>query len=242
MRLLRIFSLSLLFVILPTFCAIVAPGQEQRDPPSNRGAIAPHSAADKYRAHGEQSGVSVGAELLTRKEVAKEFAAELNGCCLVVLVAVYPKKDEPLDLTPSDFTLAIEGTETRVRPQSATIVAARLEKGKSRSSGPAVTTAAGIGYESGTYTDSVTGQPVRVHGVSTSTGVGVTSGNGEPPDVAERDREVIEDELSEKGLPEAKVSVPVAGYLYFALPSQKKDTKYRLEFAAKDQTVELALP
>ena len=36
---------------------------------------------------------------------------------------------------------------------------------------------------------------------------------------------MIERELYEKGLPEGKVSVPVAGYLYFALPNAKKNVK-----------------
>lgn len=62
-----------------------------------------------------------------------------------------------------------------------------------------------------------------------------------PPTVAERDREVIERELSDKGLPEAKVAIPVSGYLYFSVPKQKKDTKYRLEYVVKGETLTLQL-
>ena len=72
-----------------------------------------------------------------------------------------------------------------------------------------VKTSTGVGYESGTYTDPVTGQPVHVRGITMSAGVGVSTGNSVPPDIADRDREIIERELYEKGLPEAKVSIPV---------------------------------
>ena len=42
------------------------------------------------------------------------------------------------------------------------------------------------------YIDLVTGQPVHVHGVSTSAGVGVSNGNSVPADIADHDREIIE--------------------------------------------------
>jgi hypothetical protein len=184
----------------------------------------------------------MGAELLTRKQVSKEFAADVNRCCLVVLVAVYPQKDELLNISLDDFTLIVGDTDTPVRPQSATVISAKLEKEKGSNSGVTTSTSAGIGYESGTYIDPVTGQPVRVHGVTTSAGVGVGVGDRVPAAVAEHDREVIERELSEKGLPEAKIAIPVSGYLYFSLPKQKKDTKYRLEYVVKGETLTLQLP
>jgi hypothetical protein len=184
--------------------------------------------------------VSIGAELLTRKEVLKEFAADVNRCCLVVRVAVYPKKDELLVVSLDDFTLTVGETDTPIRPQSATVISAKLEK-KNRPQG-GVTTSAGIGYESGTYIDPVTGQPVRVHGVTTSAGVAVGVGDRVPATVAEHDREVIERELSEKGLPEAKITIPVSGYLYFSLPKQTKHAKYHLEYAVKGETLHLELP
>jgi hypothetical protein len=185
--------------------------------------------------------VSIGAELPTRKEVSKEFAADVNRCCLVVRVAVYPQKYELLNVSLDDFTLIVGGS-TPVRPQSATVISAKLEKEKGSNSGVTTSTSAGIGYESGTYIDPVTGQPVRVHGVTTSAGVAVGVGDRVPATVAEHDREVIERELSEKGLPEAKIAIPVSGYLYFFLPKQKKDTKYRLEYVVKGETLNLQLP
>ncbi len=93
-----------------------------------------------------------------------------------------------------------------------------------------------------TNTDPVTGQPVRVHSVSRSTQVGVGGAERVPAAVAERDRQVIEGELSEKGLPEAKTAMPVSGYLYFSLRKQKKNTKYRLEYVVNGETLNVQLP
>lgn len=98
------------------------------------------------------------------------------------------------------------------------------------------------GYESGTYIDPVTGQPIHVHGVSTSVGGGVITGNTVPPDAADHDREVMERELSEKALPEGKVSVPVAGYLYFPITKSKKGAKYQLVYSGEAEPLILSLP
>jgi hypothetical protein len=96
--------------------------------------------------------------------------------------------------------------------------------------------------ESGTYTDPITGQQVHVRGVSTAAGVGIAAGTPVPPGIADRDREIIERELYEKGLPEDKVSIPVSGYLYFPIPKPTKDAKYRLIYSPKDQPLILTLP
>jgi len=98
-----------------------------------------------------------------------------------------------------------------------------------------------VGYEYGTYIDPVTGQRVHAKGVSTSAGVGVSAGNHVPADIADRDREVIERELRDKGLPEARVSIPIAGYLYFPLPHAKNDAKYRLVYSGRSEPLTLPL-
>jgi hypothetical protein len=92
------------------------------------------------------------------------------------------------------------------------------------------------------YIDLVTGQPVHVHGVSTSAGVGVSNGNSVPADIADHDREIIEPNSMKRGLPEAKVSIPVAGYLYFPLPKAKKDAKYQLVYSGRSEPLTLSLP
>jgi hypothetical protein len=202
----------------------------------------PRAKAAAYQAHTEKEGFSLGAELVSPKEASKIFAADVNRCCLVVQVAVYPKKDQPIDLSLYDFTLVEVSSDKRVRPESPTTVAAKLQDKKNPPGGVGVTTATGVGYESGTYTDPVTGQPVHVRGVTTSAGVGVSTGDSVPPDVADRDQKIIERELYDKGLPSAKVSIPVAGYLYFFISKPKKDAKYQLVYSGLSEPLTLSLP
>jgi hypothetical protein len=241
----RLTRLSVIAPLLLTTLAIPAPSlraQDADDSSAGRRGTAPRTSSEKYKAHANYGGASIGAELLTRKEVSKEFASDLNRCCLVVQVAVYPERDGLLNVSLDDFTLIVEGSDRPVRPQSATAVSAKLEKKKNSNGNVTATTGAGIGYESGTYTDPLTGQPVHGHGVTTSTSVAVAVGDRVPAAVAEHDREVIERELSEKSLPEAKIAIPVSGYLYFPLPKQKKDAKYRLEYVLKGETLKLQFP
>ncbi len=232
-------SFALLTVLLLTSPFLRA--QDGQSSPEKHAGTAPRASAEKYRAHAEQDGLSVGAELLTKKQASDTFAADVNHCCLIVHVAVFPKKGEPLDLSFADFTLVEVKTDAPFRPESPTVIAAKLEKRRS-SGGADVTETAGVGYESGTYTDPVTGQQVHVRGVSTAAGVGIAAGTPVPADVGERDREIIERELYEKGLPEDKISVPVSGYLYFPIPKPSKDATYRLVYSCKDNPLVLSLP
>jgi hypothetical protein len=57
------------------------------------------SSAAKYRSHAEKDGLSLGAEFLTKKQASKVFGANVNSCCLVVQVAVYPEKDDTVELS-----------------------------------------------------------------------------------------------------------------------------------------------
>lgn len=242
MRLTKVSVIVPLMLTTLAFSALSLRAQDTDDPSMRGRGTAPRRSADKYHAHAEYKGVSIGAVLLTRKEVSKEFAADVNRCCLVVQMAVYPEKDEFLSVSLDDFALTVGDSDTPIRPQSATVISAKLEKRNGSNGGVTTSTSAGIGYESGTYIDPVTGRPVRVHGVTTSAGVAVGVRDRVPATVAEHEREVIERELGEKGLPEAKIAIPVSGYLYFSLPRQKKHTKCHLEYAVKGGTLNLELP
>jgi hypothetical protein len=242
MRRTELALLASLFLSVQFFPPLSTRAQEAKDKSAVSQASVPRESAEKYAAHAEQDGVSVGAERLTRKQVAKEFVAEVNRCCLVVQVAVYPKKDGTFELSLDDFALVVDGSDVPVRPEKVTVIAAKLEK-KNNSNGN-VTTAVGVGvgYDSGTYTDPNTGQPTKSHGVYTTTSVGVGVGSSVPPAGADRGRDAIARELGEKSLPEAKITVPVAGYLYFSISKPRKDAKYSLECSLKNGTLILPLP
>jgi len=234
--------LASVLVAALVFPALSRRGQDANESLGASTGTAPRGSAEEYEAHANGDGVSIGAELLTRKEVSKEFASDLNRCCVVVQVAAYPKTHEALNLSRDDFSLKVEGTDTVVRPLGPSEVSAKLQK-NTNSNAPVITSASGeIGYEVGTSPDPVTGQPVHGHTLTTSVSVAGASGHGASPAATEGDREAIERELSEKGLPQTKISVPASGYLYFSLPKRKKDAKYRLEYGVKGSSLSLPLP
>ncbi len=243
---------SMRFVVLATalftaalLCTAPSNAQSTEDDSSStgpRGSV-PRASADRYHAHAKLDGTSIGAEILTPKEVQKTFVvSDLNRCCIVVEFAFYPAKGkDPHNLSLDDFALYISGSDIGTKPQGATLIAATLQK--KAGSGPPVAVHGGatVGYESGTYTDPNTGQSTRVHGVYTGTEVNV-SDSKPAPGSTERDRQIMEKELDEKGLPVGKIAAPVAGYLYFSIHDRKKDAKYQLEFNFNGEKLVLPLP
>ncbi len=201
----------------------------------------PRSAADRYPAHTARDGVGIGAALLTPDQVRHTFASDVNRCCRVVEVAFYPQKNKPVDLSLDDFWLRLTGTDIAAKPSSAKVLAATLQRKAESQRDVTVSPSFGIGYESGTRYDPVTGAR-RGGGVYTQAGVGVGTGSpGPQPASTDRDRNTMELELSEKGLPEGTASAPVAGYLYFRL-SSKKNTAHQLEYTLNGNKVVLPLP
>lgn len=215
--------------------------------PGSRGTV-PRSAAADYAAHSAQDNIQIGASLLTNKELKKIFATDVNQCCVVVEVAVYPPKDNFVKLSLDDFMLREAGMELGTRPSSPEVLAARLESRPlppDREHRPGVTSSSDIGYErttqqSGTERSTSGGVVQR-----SSVGVGIPIGGGgsrlpEGKTTAEGNRRAIEAELNEKGLPETSAWEPVAGYLYFSVPKKKKDG-YELVYMSGDKKVVLPL-
>jgi len=203
----------------------------------------PRSAADRYAAHAEADGAALGASLLSAKEVHKVFTTDLNRCCRVVEVALYPANGKSVDVSPDNFVLRLAGTDTAAKPSSAVVLAAQLQdKNRNEIADTGVTTVGEVhgGYESGT--DPITGQ--RVHGVEAGGGVGVGVGNTQPaprPGSTDRDRYAMEMELNEKALPDDTVSAPVAGYLYFSFSKDNKKASHQLEYILNGRKISLKL-
>ncbi|HXB21545.1 MAG TPA: hypothetical protein VNV88_09195 [Candidatus Solibacter sp.] len=208
-----------------------------------RGTV-PRATADRYPVHAAQSGVTIGVTLLTPDQVRNAFASDVNRCCLVVEVALYPPKDSTVGVSLNNFVLRVTGTEVAAKPSGAKVLAAKLQK---KAASPqdrdiSISPTTSVGYESGGY-DPITGQR-RGGGIYTSTGVGVGVGSSRPqPGSTDVDRNTMELELGEKALPEGEASAPVAGYLYFALPKTKdKKATHQLEYTVNGNKIVLTLP
>lgn len=205
----------------------------------------PRSTPDKYSAHAEEGGTGIGATLLTPSQAKKAFASDVDRCCMVVEVALYPQKDSLVEVSLSDFALRIVGQDIAAKPSSPELVAAKLQKPleqKSDGRDVVISQTSGIGYQTGGV-DPVTGQR-RPGGVITTAGAGVGVGVGgtrQPAPVsADADRRTMELELTEKSLPQGNFATAVSGYVYFTLP-QKKNSKYQLEYILDGTKVVLAL-
>jgi len=208
-----------------------------------RGTV-PKATAGEYRAHAQRSGIEIGASQLSFDQVMKAFnSSDVDRCCIVVEVALYPERDNPVSVSMDDFALQVPGNDAIIRPYSARAVATTIEQYQD-SGKTSTTTHVGAGYEWGTEIDPVTGQPRKVHGASTDTGTSVTnepSGPPPPPVVIQ----AVEDKVAERALPEGAASAAVAGYLYFPrsmVNKKKKKAALELQYAVKDQTIVLALP
>ena len=206
-----------------------------------KGTVA-RSAAIKYPAHDEQDGVAMGAVLLTPQQARSTFVSDVNHCCLVVEIALYPQKGQNLDVSLNDFALRTIGTDKAVKAASPTLISGTLQKKAAAGRDVVVSPSAGVGYESGVVYDPMTGQPRRGGGVYTQSGVGVGIGSpGSQGAGTDGDRKVMEAELDEKGLPEGAVATPVAGYLYFPLAKKAKNAHYELEYTLNGNKVVLRL-
>jgi len=208
---------------------------------TSRGTV-PRPAPDKYDAHAEQNGIGIGANLLTAGQAKKVFATDVDKCCLVVEVALYPQKDGLIEVSSGDFALRLVGQDFATRPSSGEVVAAKLVRTtETQSSGGRDVTLSPVGGVGvGSTTDPITGQ--RRTGVSYGGGVGVGVGSSQPksPSTVEADRRTMELELNEKGLPQGNTASPVSGYLYFSVPP-KKNAKYQLEYTVNGNQVVLPL-
>lgn len=200
----------------------------------------PRKAAPRYPSHIEVEGGEVGAALLTLEQMRKSFVTDIDRCCVVVEIAIYPTGKNTLEISWDQFTLRVPETDIAAKPSSPELLAAKLQKTAPTKRQVSVYPTVGIGYEKGPRGhDQPTGRTSR-GGVYTSVGVGVGVGTTRPGST-EEDRATMELELSEKGLPEGAVSVPVAGFLYFSLPEAKDKKTFELEYALENETVVLKL-
>ena len=219
--------------LILVLCSAV-PAQDRRGTP-------PRQESNRYPFHVNDERLSLGAVLIPADKVRKLFVTDLGQDYLVVEVGVYPGINQSAEVLSTAFTVRIAGTDSASRPANPKIIAAMAQRKAAGQRDITVYPQVGIGYESGRTYDPVTGRERREGGVVTSAGVGVGIDPGQTAST-EKDREVMELELTEKSLPEGNTRNPVAGYLYFPLPDKKKKAaRYQLEYAAGNMKLSLPL-
>ncbi len=212
------------------------PGYAQQAAPKG---ITPRESAARYAAQVELEGVAVGATLLTRDEVRQAFATDLSHCCVVIEVGLYPEMGKNATIARDDFTLRVAGADVPVKSSDPKLLALNLQLATRAQGDTTPHGSVGVSLGTGGY-DPMTGRPLG-RAVNASAGVGVGVGaSGTPP--TDKDRDFMESELTARTLPEGSVSRPVAGYLYFVLPTKKKKAAVRqLEYTQAGHKVVLTL-
>ena len=195
--------------------------------------IPPRPDVRLYRSALKADNFELGATLMTQEQAKNTFYAELSRTYVVIEAGVYPKENREVDLKRSDFALrAIQSGQ--VARAADPLMPIKNHQTKAPSRLPVdVYGSTGIGYESGSVYDPVTGRR-RNGGVYTSTGVGVGTGTGRPyppdPGKTDNDRDQMEQDARDKELPQGITTKPVAGFLFFPLASKKKDETYELTY------------
>ncbi len=215
------------------FCLLLISSAFAQEP---RAGIKPRKAPNDYAVHSKTPNFAIGAVQLSSTEVEHAFVTELSKKYLVVEVGLYPETKGALNLDRADFVLRVAGTKTLLRAAKPETIAAIMQKRPTKDREIEIYPTAGVGYESGRDPYGRSGG-----GVVTSVGTGVGIGSRQSNGTSEADRKTMETELKDKSLPLENLVKPVAGYLYFPLPSAKK-AAYELEYTANNEVVKLALP
>jgi hypothetical protein len=199
--------------------------------------LKPRDNANSYPVHSQGPALNLGAEQLSNTEVQHAFATELDKRYIVVEVGVFPAKDASVTLADDDFMLVVPGSNQTLRPVKPETIAAVLHKKPATQRDVVVTPTMGVGYESSrTNADGTRDRG----GWTTSSGAMVGIGDKQIGGT-EADRKTMETELREKQLPVGEAKQPIAGYLYFPVPSKKSKGNYELQYTRNGEKVALTL-
>jgi len=194
-----------------------------------RDGLPARSTPDSYPAKGEVKGLVVAAEAMDQEQIRNEFSTKLVPNYQVLEIALYPAKGSPVDVSPMDFALRIDGR--LIRPADPRTIAARNQK-SANSRQRDITLWPSVGVSTGTW------------GTGANVGVGVGMGGGRPaPASTDRDRHVMETELDDRDLPDGVADKPVAGYLYFPVGETKsRSAELVYQHDSGDVKIALELP
>ena len=192
----------------------------------------PRSSASAYPSYGDHGAASVGATLLTKRQVRYLLLKDLRDGYLVVEAGLFPAAGR-VAVDRNDFTLIANDGKPISPVDPATIVAhARAVISSLPDLHGEVDIGIGIG-SSNPYGGEGGGTTRRQ-----SVSIGTAGPRSSPPPV---DDEFATLELVGKALPEGATDTPAAGYLYFPTPKRKKKAVYWLKHTLQGNTVRLEL-
>lgn len=199
--------------------------------------LKPRPNVFSYPVHQQRQAIALGAEQLSNTQVQHAFVTELDKRYIVVEIGAFPAK-EGVSLASDDFMLRVPGTNQMLRPVAPETIATVLYKKPATQRDVVVTPTMGVGYETGggSYPNGTRDRG----GWTTSTGAIVGIGDKKIGGT-EADRKTMETELREKQLPPGEAKQPVAGYLYFPVPSKKTKGNYELLYLKNGGKVSLKL-
>jgi hypothetical protein len=200
-------------------------------------APSPRAAAAAYPVSKDQPVYSIGAKQLSKTEVRNSFATPLADRYIVVDIGFYPADGKTISLNQSDFALRTSDGKDLVSPASPATIASICQKRPGSSSDVTLYPTANVGYVSYPSYD---GSGRRVSGPVYGVGMGVGVDKSPSAATTDSDRQTMEIELLDKELKDAEVSKPVAGYLYFPIPTKQK-VEYQLEYHGTDAVTSLPL-
>ena len=223
---------SVCATVLIAPCCLIPEALAQSGP----GAF-PRQNASSYSASADHGAASVGATLLTKREMRYLLLKDLRNGYVVVDAGVFPAAGG-VTVRRDQFALTADGGAPISPADPAAIVA------PSRSvmtSLPNLHGEVDIGIGIGN-SDPYYGRPDSMGGRRTTRSTSVSLGTGGPrSSPVPVDDELASQELAGKALPEGATTDPVAGYLYFPTPKRKKKALYTLEHTFQGNTVRLEL-
>ncbi len=197
-----------------------------------------------YPAHQAAGSFTIGAALISRSDVRKIFAADLNHAgYIVVEVGLFPLPGKDVDLSPGDFMLLTDGGKVATRTVDSDAIAGVI--GRDHSSSPPkssdVYSTTGVSVSRIPVVDPSTGRQTHTTVIGTEENVSNGPPVGYPAPTTGPNTGAIEQELWAKSLPDGLTSVPVAGYLYFPKPSGKTSGAWELMMDGAAGRVKLTL-
>lgn len=202
-------------------------------------APVPRPAAKDYPSSAVESQYAIGAKMLSKTQIQNSFSTPLAGRYIVVEIGFYPAGDKSFDLQRSAFSLNSADGKDVLQPSSPSEIASILQKRPQGGRDVTLYPQANVGYESyPVYNPN--GTVGRAGGPVYGAGLGVGVGQSAPTANTDSDRRTMETELRDKELKDGDVSKPIAGYLYFPIPTKEK-VSYELKYSGPDAVSNLTL-